>query len=70
MYYLTPFRCECRAYGRSKQEGREDLAVKSHGYLLLTREQEIKVTEAMGVDDEQLDEPDSYLERQKYLVSV
>ncbi|KAK4656348.1 hypothetical protein QC762_311070 [Podospora pseudocomata] len=31
--YLTPFSCECRAYGRSKQEGREDLAVKSHGYL-------------------------------------
>ncbi|KAK4667634.1 LOW QUALITY PROTEIN: hypothetical protein QC763_311070 [Podospora pseudopauciseta] len=63
--YLTPFSCECQAYGRSKQEGREDLVVKSHGYLLLTREQEIEVTEAMGVDGEQLDEPDSYLERQK-----
>ncbi|KAK4243471.1 kinetochore Sim4 complex subunit FTA2-domain-containing protein [Corynascus novoguineensis] len=25
--YLDPFHCECRAYGRLKQEGREDLAV-------------------------------------------
>ncbi|KAK4198120.1 kinetochore Sim4 complex subunit FTA2-domain-containing protein [Triangularia verruculosa] len=60
--YLTPFSCECRAYGRLKQDEREDLAVKSHGYLLLTQEQEVEVTLAMGVDDEQLDEPDSLLD--------
>ncbi|KAK0736495.1 kinetochore Sim4 complex subunit FTA2-domain-containing protein [Apiosordaria backusii] len=59
--YLAPFSCECRAYGRLKQEQREDLAVKSYGYLLLTPEQEVAVTEAMGVDDEQLGEPDSRL---------
>ena len=38
--YLDPFNCECRVYGRLKDEGREDLAVKAYGYLLLTAEQE------------------------------
>lgn len=46
--YLDPFNCECRVYGRLKQEGHEDLAVRAHGYVLLTREQERDVTEALG----------------------
>lgn len=46
--YLDPFNCECRAYGRLKQEGCEDLAVRAYGYVLLTREQERIVTEALG----------------------
>jgi hypothetical protein len=37
--YFDPFSCECRAYGRLKQEGREDLALRAHGYLLLTPQQ-------------------------------
>ncbi|KAK3297424.1 kinetochore Sim4 complex subunit FTA2-domain-containing protein [Chaetomium fimeti] len=38
--YFDPFNCECRAYGRLKEENREDLAAKAYGYLLLTPEQE------------------------------
>ncbi|KAL2164002.1 hypothetical protein VTH06DRAFT_3216 [Thermothelomyces fergusii] len=41
--FLDPFNCECRVYGRLKQEGREDLAVRAYGYLLLTPEQEAEV---------------------------
>ncbi len=41
--YFDPFSCECRAYGRLKQEGREDLAVRAHGYLLLTPQQEAEI---------------------------
>ncbi|KAH6851107.1 kinetochore Sim4 complex subunit FTA2-domain-containing protein [Chaetomium sp. MPI-CAGE-AT-0009] len=38
--YFDPFNCECRAYGRLKEESCEDLAIKAYGYLLLTPEQE------------------------------
>jgi hypothetical protein len=38
--YYDPFNCECRAYGRLKEERREDLAVRALGYLLLTHQQE------------------------------
>ena len=58
--YLDPFNCECRAYGRLKQEAREDLAVRVYGYITLTREQEKAVTEASGeewVDWEKHPEP-------------
>jgi hypothetical protein len=41
--YLDPFNCECRAYGRLRAENREDLAVRAHGYLLLTPEQEAEI---------------------------
>ncbi|KAK4157418.1 kinetochore Sim4 complex subunit FTA2-domain-containing protein [Chaetomidium leptoderma] len=41
--YFDPFNCECRAYGRLKEEKREDLAVKASGYLLLTPQQETDV---------------------------
>ncbi|MBE3047242.1 hypothetical protein IMZ48_32915 [Candidatus Bathyarchaeota archaeon] len=30
-----PFHCECRAYGRLKEVGREDLAVRAYGYISL-----------------------------------
>jgi len=42
--YYDPFSCECRAYGRLAQEGRQDLAVSAYGYLLLTPQQEAEVT--------------------------
>ncbi|KAK4462228.1 kinetochore Sim4 complex subunit FTA2-domain-containing protein [Cladorrhinum samala] len=45
--YFDPFNCECRVYGRLKQECREDLAVRSHGYLLLSPQQEHQVTNLM-----------------------
>lgn len=48
--YLDPFNCECRAYGRLKQENSENLVVRTHGYILLTREQERDVTEALGAE--------------------
>ncbi|KAK4242952.1 kinetochore Sim4 complex subunit FTA2-domain-containing protein [Corynascus novoguineensis] len=38
--YFDPFNCECRAYDRLKDAKREDLAVKAHGYLLITPQQE------------------------------
>ncbi len=41
--YFDPFNCECRAYGRLKEANREDLAVKAHGYLVLTPQQEDEV---------------------------
>ncbi|KAL2156607.1 hypothetical protein VTH82DRAFT_1352 [Thermothelomyces myriococcoides] len=41
--FLDPFNCECRAYGRLKQEDCEDLAIRAYGYLLLTPEQEAEV---------------------------
>jgi hypothetical protein len=41
--YFDSFNCECRAYGRLKQENREDLAIRAHGYLLLTPQQEAEV---------------------------
>lgn len=35
-----PFYCECRAYGRLEEVGREDLAVRCHGYLFLDQLEE------------------------------
>ena len=48
--YLDPFNCECRAYGRLKQEEREDLAIRAHGYILLSKDQERRVTESITGD--------------------
>ncbi|AEO64203.1 51201625-949d-47d4-967e-f4f2a0cb2345 [Thermothielavioides terrestris] len=42
--YFDAFSCECRAYGRLKDENREDLAVRAHGYLFLTQEQEATIS--------------------------
>ncbi|KAL2139930.1 hypothetical protein VTI28DRAFT_4475 [Corynascus sepedonium] len=53
--FFDPFNCECRAYGRLADEGRQDLAIQAHGYLLLTPEQESEVAKrcsGMGSDDE------------------
>lgn len=33
--YAEPFSCECRAFGRLAEAGREDLAVRCFGYVLL-----------------------------------
>ncbi|PNP85750.1 hypothetical protein FNYG_00806 [Fusarium nygamai] len=33
--HFTPFENECRAFGRLKEVGREDLAVKVHGYITM-----------------------------------
>ncbi|KAH6623928.1 kinetochore Sim4 complex subunit FTA2-domain-containing protein [Chaetomium tenue] len=42
--YIDPFNCECRAYGRLKEENREHLATPAHGYLLLRPDQELEIT--------------------------
>ncbi len=41
--YFEPSSCECRVYGRLEQERRQGLAVRTHGYVLLTPEQELEV---------------------------
>ncbi|KAK2605064.1 hypothetical protein N8I77_007940 [Diaporthe amygdali] len=48
--YLDPFNCECRVYGRLKEENREELAIRAHGYVLLSKDQERRVTEGLGED--------------------
>lgn len=53
--YLDPFNCECRAYGRLKQENREDLSVRVHGYILLTSDQERSITDDQEEDEDSLD---------------
>ncbi|KAK4148866.1 kinetochore Sim4 complex subunit FTA2-domain-containing protein [Chaetomidium leptoderma] len=58
--YFDPFRCECRAYGRLKEECREDIAVRAHGYLFLTPEQELEVAKRstpIQPDDAENDDP-------------
>lgn len=49
---LEPFSRECRAYGRLKQEGLEDIAVQAYVYVLLTPDQERRVTETPDEDYE------------------
>ncbi len=46
--FYDPFNCECRAYGRLLAEQRTDLAVRAHGYLLLTPDQEAEITTAVS----------------------
>ncbi|KAI1173611.1 kinetochore Sim4 complex subunit FTA2-domain-containing protein [Nemania sp. FL0916] len=38
--YSEPFSCECRAFGRLRESGREELAVRCFGYVLLDEEHE------------------------------
>ena len=38
-YHFDPFAAECRAYGRLKEVGKEHLAVRCHGYLILNARQ-------------------------------
>ncbi|KFH43037.1 hypothetical protein ACRE_062450 [Hapsidospora chrysogenum ATCC 11550] len=45
-----PFNCECRAYGRLKEVGREDLAIECHGYICLSPEQGAELADR-GYDD-------------------
>lgn len=47
--YYDPFNCECRAYGRLKEENREDLAVRAYGYLILSPDQQAEIAGKMGV---------------------
>ncbi|KAK8075389.1 hypothetical protein PG997_010052 [Apiospora hydei] len=35
--YFDPFSCECRAYGRIREEGLEQYVVQCHGYIKLAR---------------------------------
>ena len=46
--YLDPFNCECRAYGRLRDENCEHLTVRAHGYLLLSPDQEAEITTLAG----------------------
>jgi hypothetical protein len=41
--YRDPFNCD-RAYGRLKEVGREDLAVRCYGYLMINKELEAQLT--------------------------
>ncbi|KAI1735542.1 kinetochore Sim4 complex subunit FTA2-domain-containing protein [Xylaria scruposa] len=38
--YSEPFSCECRAFGRLREAGREELAVRCFGYMLLDEKHE------------------------------
>ncbi|KAI1733618.1 kinetochore Sim4 complex subunit FTA2-domain-containing protein [Xylaria scruposa] len=38
--YGDPFNCECRAFGRLREAGREELAVRCFGYMLLNEKHE------------------------------
>jgi serine/threonine protein kinase len=51
MDYMSHFNRECRVYGRLKDENREDLAIRAHGYLFLTPEQEAEVIERCSYVD-------------------
>lgn len=44
-WYSEPFNAECRAFGRLQETGREALALKCFGYVLLTEENERDITE-------------------------
>ena len=57
MDYSDPFNAECRAFARLKELGREDLAVRVHGYvsLPLTKEMLKKIKSAMEKDDQWTD---------------
>ncbi|KAK3985670.1 kinetochore Sim4 complex subunit FTA2-domain-containing protein [Cladorrhinum sp. PSN332] len=60
--YFAPFNAECRVYGRLEQEDRQDLAVRAHGYLFLTSDQEADITQRIldhGWDDEWDDDDDA-----------
>lgn len=46
------FNCECRAYGRLQETGREDMAVRAHGYVLLTPKQKAGLLERHTMDFE------------------
>ncbi|KAK4125493.1 hypothetical protein N657DRAFT_708245, partial [Parathielavia appendiculata] len=66
--YLDHFCCECRIYGRLKEEHREDIAVRAHGYLLLNPQKEEEIIKMiMGIDYEQ-DHHDSKLNGQNIWV--
>ena len=59
-------------YGRLQQESREDIAVRAHGYLMLTREQELEVGSRSGPinsGDEDDDDDDYFCRSDEPLVS-
>jgi len=45
-----PFHCECRADGRLKEAGREDLAARCYGYVLLDQSHEDELAR-LGFDN-------------------
>lgn len=58
-----PFNAECRAYGRLCETGKERLAVRCHGYTLLTDSQEQELADRFGIqswwdDDYDIDPSD------------
>lgn len=48
VHQCDPFYSECRAYGRLKEAGREDLAVKVYGYLMINERDEDAVYTKMS----------------------
>lgn len=45
-----PFHTECRAYARLKETAKEQLAVRCHGYLLLTEAQKKGIEQQFGIE--------------------
>lgn len=70
--YFDPFNAECRVYDRLKEESRQDLAVRAHGYLLLTPEQEFEVIKRSAQthpdDPDPEDNPDPWYRMDEPLV--
>ncbi|KAI3394429.1 hypothetical protein diail_2679 [Diaporthe ilicicola] len=59
-----PFNAECRAYARLKEAGKEQLAVRCHGYTVLTPSQERELVDRFEIqtwwsDDYEIDPSDS-----------
>lgn len=50
MAQSDPFHCECRAYGRLKETNYEELAIKCHGYIILTEEEEAQLLKTSRMD--------------------
>ena len=63
--YFDPFSCECRAYGRLKEANREDLAVKAHGYLFLTPQQEAEVAQRVTREEYDIRSGDNFWGREE-----
>jgi len=50
-HHQDPFYCECRAFGRLRETGREDLAVQCYGYIVTDPKHEEDVLSQFGIAD-------------------